>query len=57
MELQRAKGKIMLTFIRSKCFVKFFVCIFLSPTLFFFFFTFLRLLVHCFFYANGHWLD
>ena len=40
MELQRAEGKILLTFIRSKCFVKFFVCVFLSPTLLFFFFFF-----------------
>lgn len=27
MELQQAEGKIMLGFIRSKCFVKFFVCV------------------------------
>lgn len=30
MELQQAEGKIMLTFIRSKRFVKFFVCSFPS---------------------------
>lgn len=41
MELQKAEGKIMLTFIRSKCFVKFFVYVLFSLTL-------LLRLVYCF---------
>lgn len=31
MELQQAEGKIMLAFIRSRCFVKFFVCVRFFP--------------------------
>ena len=50
MELQLAEGKIMLTFILSKFFVKFFVCVFLSPTLLFFFFLFFFFLRLCVFW-------
>lgn len=54
MELQQAEGKIVLTFIRSKCFVKFFVYLLFSLTLLF---TSLVSSSLLFFFPNCHWLD
>lgn len=52
MELQQAEGKIMLTFIRSKCFVKFFVYVPFSLTLPF---TSPYFLVYCFSLTATGW--